>query len=56
MPIKDEYSGKLYEFTLTNKDGATIFKIIKGFERWVRKQYGLSIYVIKYDNDTGVIY
>jgi hypothetical protein len=56
LPIKDEYSGKLYGFTLTSKDGATIFRIIKGFERWVRRQYGLSVCVIKHDNDTSVIY
>jgi hypothetical protein len=54
--IKDEYSGKIYEFILISKDKATIFKTIKGFERWVRRQYSLSIYIIKHDNDTGVIY
>ena len=54
--IKDEYSGKLFGFTLTNKEGATILRTVKGFERWVRRQYGLSICVIKHDNDTSVIH
>jgi hypothetical protein len=54
--IKDEYSGKLFGFTLINKEGAIIFRTVKGFERWVRRQYSLSICVIKHDNDTSVIY
>jgi hypothetical protein len=41
---------------LISKDGTIIFRTIKGFERWVRRQYSLSIYVIKYDNDTRVIH
>jgi hypothetical protein len=41
---------------LTNKDGATILRTIKGFERWVYRQYSLSICVIKHDNDMLVIY
>ena len=56
LPIKDKYNGKIYKFTLINKNKAIIFKTIKGFERWVRRQYGLSVCVIKHDNDTGVIH
>jgi hypothetical protein len=41
---------------LISKDGAIIFRTIKGFKHWVRRQYRLSIYVIKYNNDTGVIH
>jgi hypothetical protein len=33
-----------------------IFRTIKGFKRWVRRQYSLSVCVIKHDNDTSVIH
>ena len=33
-----------------------IFKTIKGFKRWVQRQYSLSMYIIKHNNNTSVIH
>ena len=33
-----------------------IFKTIKGFKRWVQRQYSLSMCVIKHNNNTSIIY
>ena len=55
LMIKDEYSGKLFGYLLSNKSLLSVFNGVKNFERWVRRQYGLSICKIKHDNDTSVI-
>ena len=41
---------------LLSKDRVIIFRTIKGFKRQVQRQYSLYIYIIKYNNNTGVIY
>ena len=55
LVIKDEYSGKLFPFPLVQKSHAEVFNAVRGFERWVRRQYGLSICKIRHDNDRAVI-
>ena len=53
--IKDEYNKKLYNFCLINKSKAEIIKVLISFKNFIKRQYKLSIYVFKYDNDTSMI-
>jgi len=53
--IKDEFSGKLFGHALKSKALLGIHHIIRELDNWVKRQYGLSICVLKHDNDTAVI-
>ena len=55
LVIRCEYSGKLWVFVLKTKTLEEVFTVLENFERWVKRQYGLMICVIRQDNDTGTI-
>ena len=55
LVIKDEFSGKLFGHALKSKALLGIHHIIRELDNWVKRQYGLSICVLKHDNDTAVI-
>jgi hypothetical protein len=55
LMIKDEYSGKLYPFDLKSKAQSEVYPTIRRFERWVKRQYGLSICKLRHDGDKSVI-
>ena len=55
LVIKDEYSGKLFGYILTNKSGVQVMGAVVKFDHWVKRQYGLAICKIRHDNDTSVI-
>ena len=55
LVIKDEYSRKLFRNLLNSKALAGVQKVLREFDSWVKRQYGLTICVIKNDNDTSVI-
>jgi hypothetical protein len=55
LVIKEEYSGKLHGSPLKSKSLINVFGEIKRFERWVKRQYGLSICILKHDNERAVI-
>lgn len=53
--ITDEYSGAIQVFPLTLKAQEQVFGTIRRFERWVKRQYGLSICKIRQDAEAAVI-
>jgi len=54
LAIKDEFSGKVWAFCLLGKHQIHVFNTIRNFEKWVKRQFGLSICKIRSDNDTSV--
>jgi hypothetical protein len=55
LAVKDEFSGKLFQFPLKSKNQEEVFQVIRNFDTWVRRQYGLAVCKIRQDNDTGAI-
>jgi hypothetical protein len=55
LVIKDEYSGKLFGYVLWSKTLIDVFNSVTQFERWTKRQYGLSVSYIKHDNEKAVI-
>jgi hypothetical protein len=53
--IKDEFSRKLFPFNLKIKALMEVYLIIRDFKHWVKRQYGLLIYKLKYNRDKSVI-
>jgi hypothetical protein len=55
LVIKDEFSGKLFCFTLTEKSTPAVEPVIRDFEGWVHRQFGLLVCKIRQDNDRATI-
>lgn len=55
LVIKDEFSGKLFVFPLPSKRGEQVYKTIRHFEHWVKRQYNLSICKMKHDHEKAII-
>jgi hypothetical protein len=53
MIIKEDFSGKLFNNNLQNKNLNEIMKTITDFRVWVKNKYGLTIVEIHQDNDTA---
>lgn len=53
--IKETFTGKIFCYFLPNRSHDEVFGVIKSFFAWVFRKYGLSIVVVKQDNDTSVI-
>ena len=55
LVIKDKYSKKLFRYALTSKSLTNVYQTIKRFEKQVKRQYRLSICILKHDNKQAVI-
>ena len=55
LVIKDEYSGKLQAYLILRKSKDYVLKTLQSFENRTRRQYSLTIYKIKYNNNTSAI-
>lgn len=55
LVCKDEYSKMIIVHALPNKTHATVFNVLVYVERWVARQFGLSIARLKQDNERAVI-
>ena len=53
--MKDEYSKKLFVWTLKDKSLTEVLPTLVQFEAWVKRQYGLSICKIKHDSERAVL-
>ena len=53
MPITDEFSGRIWVFTMAHKSDS--FDIIVDFEARAKRQYGLHICNIRLDNERSLI-
>nr|CEG03241.1 unnamed protein product [Fusarium acuminatum CS5907] len=53
--LKDEYSGCLYAYPLVTKGKEPILNVILLFDRWVKRQFGLVICILRSDNEKAVI-
>lgn len=47
--LKDEFSGKLFVYTLESKRKEQVTEVIQGFESWARNRYGVTICKIRQD-------
>jgi hypothetical protein len=54
LVIKDEYSGKLFAHTLMARNLVEVFGVLREFEAWVVRQFGLYICFMKHDGDRAV--
>jgi len=55
LVVKDEYSGKLFCYPLEDKKGPEVFGTIKSFVNWVKRQFGLTVCIIRQDRETSTI-
>ncbi|KAG5742664.1 hypothetical protein H9Q70_014594, partial [Fusarium xylarioides] len=55
LVIKDEYSGWMFARALRMKQHDIVFNALFYFERWVQRQFGVVICVIRQDNKRAVI-
>ncbi|KAK3897366.1 hypothetical protein C8A05DRAFT_39082 [Staphylotrichum tortipilum] len=55
LVIKDEFSRKLFALPLTSKSQTYVFDVLRRFENWVFRQFGLRICKIRQDRDTSTI-
>ena len=55
LVVKDEYSGKLFGYTLVVKTLALVMQVLRRFEAWTARKYGLHVAIIRHDNDTSVV-
>ena len=53
--MKDEYSKKLFVWTLKDKSLTEVLPTLVQFEAWVKRQYGLSICKIKHDSERAIL-
>jgi hypothetical protein len=54
LVIKDEYSGKLYAHTLMARNLEEVFGVLREFEAYVVRRYGLYICFMKHDGERAV--